>query len=106
MDEVDGDPPTVREVAETIAREAGLPSPALRLPYPVAMGIAHVVHRAFHVFKPEATPPVSPFVVKILTRHVIYDASKATRLLGWKPRVNLREGIAQTYDWYRKSVVA
>jgi nucleoside-diphosphate-sugar epimerase len=35
------------------------------------------------------------FVVKILTRDVIYDASKAAKLLGWKPRVRALEGLAE-----------
>ena len=35
MDEVDAAPPSVREVAEIIAREAGLPRPLLSIPAPV-----------------------------------------------------------------------
>jgi UDP-glucose 4-epimerase len=27
---------------------------------------------------------------------------KAARLLGWKPKVNVEEGLAETYDWFRK----
>lgn len=95
MDEVDRRPPTVREVAETIAREAGLPKPRISLPYPVAMALAHGVEKMFHAFKPNELPPISPFVVKILTRHVIYDASKAVRMLGWKPQMGALEGIAK-----------
>jgi nucleoside-diphosphate-sugar epimerase len=29
------------------------------------------------------------------------DVSKARRLLGWEPRVTLREGIHRMVDWYR-----
>jgi CDP-glucose 4,6-dehydratase len=29
------------------------------------------------------------------------DASKARRLLGWRPRFNLDEGLAETIAWYR-----
>jgi len=95
MDEGSGRPPSVREVAETIARESGLPSPKLSLPYPVAMGLGHVVHRAFAAFGGDRTPPLSPFVVKILTREVIYDASKATNVLGWTPRLSALDGVAR-----------
>ncbi|HEY4119594.1 MAG TPA: NAD-dependent epimerase/dehydratase family protein, partial [Byssovorax sp.] len=94
MDEVDGAPPSVREVGETIAREAGLPAPTRTLPFPVAMGLAHVVHKAFSIAKPDASPPLSPFVVKLMTRHVIYDASKAARVLGWSPRRHALESVA------------
>jgi nucleoside-diphosphate-sugar epimerase len=30
------------------------------------------------------------------------DVGKAKRLLGWKPRVGLDEGIRAVVDWYRK----
>lgn len=95
VDEVEHPPPTVREVAETIAREAGLPPPGLTLPYSVAMALGHVVGRVFEVVKPGENPPISPFVVKILTRHVVYDASKAVRLLGFAPQHRALEGIAR-----------
>jgi nucleoside-diphosphate-sugar epimerase len=94
MDEVDRRPPSVREVGETIAREVGLPPPKLSLPYPVAMAAAHVVARAFALARPDSTPPISPFVVKLLSRDVIYDASKAARMLGWSPKLSALTGIA------------
>jgi nucleoside-diphosphate-sugar epimerase len=30
------------------------------------------------------------------------DIALAERVLGWHPRVDLREGLARTYDWYRR----
>ncbi len=93
MDEVDRRPPSVREVGLVIAQEIGAPIPRLSLPYPVAMSVARVVAGAFAALKPDATPPLSPFVVKILTRDVIYDASKAAKLLGWAPKVGALEGL-------------
>jgi dTDP-glucose 4,6-dehydratase len=32
------------------------------------------------------------------------DISLAERVLGWRPRVELREGLTRTYDWYRRVV--
>lgn len=95
MDEVDQRPPSVREVAETIAREAHLPPPRLRLPFGVALALGHVVEKGFALAKAKSPPPLTPFVVRILTRDVIYDASKARRLLGWEPRMTSLEGIAR-----------
>ena len=31
------------------------------------------------------------------------DISLAEQVLGWRPTVDLREGLALTYDWYRGS---
>jgi nucleoside-diphosphate-sugar epimerase len=100
MDEVDARPPSVREVAERIAREAGLKPPRLSLPYPIAMAVGHVVHRAFSIAGAKAPPPVTPFVVRILTRDVIYDSSKAVRMLGWKPKTGSLDGVGRTAHAY------
>lgn len=94
MDEVDRRPPSVREVSEMIALSAGLPPPRLSLPYPAAMAAAHVVARAFALARPNKHPPLSPFVVKLMSRHVIYDASKAARVLGWSPKLSALTGVA------------
>lgn len=93
MDEVDRRPPSVREVFETIADAAGLPRPTISLPYPVAMAIAKGLGVGYSLARSQKTPPFTPFVVKILTRDVIYDASKARDELGWKPEVRALEGI-------------
>jgi nucleoside-diphosphate-sugar epimerase len=95
MDEVSERPPTVREVGETIAREAGLPPPSLSLPFPLAMAVGHVLEKAFVIGRSAKPPPISPFVVRLLTRDVVYDASKAARVLGWQPRLRALEGLAR-----------
>jgi nucleoside-diphosphate-sugar epimerase len=93
MDEVDLRPPSVVEVASTIADAVGAPRPKRSVPYAVAYPLSWAALRAFQIGGASKPPPFTPFVVKILTRHVVYDASKAVRLLGWKPRVRALEGI-------------
>jgi nucleoside-diphosphate-sugar epimerase len=95
MDDVAQRPPSVREVGETIAREAGLPPPKLSLPFPVAMAAGVLLERAYVIARAAKPPPISPFVVRLLTRDVVYDASKAARMLGWKPQLAALEGIAR-----------
>ena len=31
------------------------------------------------------------------------DITLAEQVLGWRPQVDLREGLARTYEWYRGS---
>lgn len=95
MDEVDRRPPSVREVFEAIARAAELPAPRLSLPFAVAMAAAKGLQAGFSLAKIGRTPPLTPFVVKILTRDVIYDASKARDELGWAPKRTALEGVAR-----------
>ena len=95
MDEVDTRPPSVREVAETIARAAGLPRPRLSLPMPVARVVAKAVERGWEIAGAKGTPPITSFVVTMLTRDVIYDSGKAVRLLGFRPKIRALQGIAR-----------
>jgi len=32
------------------------------------------------------------------------DIAKARRVLGWEPKVNLREGMEETIRWFRERV--
>lgn len=105
MDEVSRRPPSVREVAETIARELELPPPRLSLPYPLAFGLSYLTEVAHTWMRAEGAPPFSRFAVKLLTRDVIYDAEKAVRLLGWAPRLRALDGIAMTARAYRAARV-
>lgn len=102
MDEVDRRPPSVRDVATTIARAVSAPPPRLSLPFGAAMAIGRVVEKGFQLARAEKAPPVTPFVVRILTRDVVYDASKAVRVLGWQPRVGSLEGIERQARAYAR----
>lgn len=37
---------------------------------------------------------------------IALDASRASRVLGWRPRVTLRQGLADTVAWLRGAPVA
>lgn len=62
----------------------------------LAQTIAHVVgyrgHFDFDTSKPDGTP------------RKVLDTSRLAAL-GWRPRVDLRSGLALTYDWYRRNEV-
>jgi GDP-L-fucose synthase len=66
-----GEDVTIRQLCETIMRVTGY---AGRL--------------EFDASKPDGTP------------RKLLDVSKLTQL-GWRPRISLRDGIQQVYDWYR-----
>jgi nucleoside-diphosphate-sugar epimerase len=95
MDEVDTSPPSVREVGEIIARELGLPRPIVSLPAPLARVLAEWVERGWNAIGAAGPLPITPFVVTMLTRHVLYDSSKAVAWLGWGPKVRAKEGLAR-----------
>jgi 2-alkyl-3-oxoalkanoate reductase len=71
-----------------------MPRPFVSIPMPVARLLARAVERGWDVAGAKGPPPLTPFVVTLLTRRVIYDASKAVERLGWAPRIRTREGLA------------
>lgn len=46
--------------------------------------------------------PIFSQRVKFLTENKIYSIEKAKKLLGYNPKVSLREGLARTLLWYQK----
>lgn len=36
-------------------------------------------------------------------KHTLADISKATKILGYEPKVNLKEGLKHFIDWYKKN---
>lgn len=88
-----------RELAETIAAKLGVPQPRLRLPKVLAsLGAAglevvgDVTGRAI---------PLSRTGVAFFSEDRRFTTAKAERELGYKPKVDLAEGIARTVAWYR-----
>jgi GDP-L-fucose synthase len=69
-----GEDVTIRELAEIIADVVGFKGSF-----------------AFDTSKPDGTP------------RKLLDVGRLNRL-GWKAKTGLREGIAATYDWYRKNI--
>lgn len=95
MDEVDKRPPSVREVFEAIARAAELPLPRIQISYATAMVLAKTMEWAASAVNSKKKPPLTPFVVKMLTRDVIYDASKVAKELSFTPRMNSLAGVSR-----------
>lgn len=36
--------------------------------------------------------------------HIALDAAKASKVLGWKPRTSMEEGLSRTVEWYRQNL--
>jgi nucleoside-diphosphate-sugar epimerase len=95
MDDVDTFPPSVREVGEIIARECRLPRPIVSIPAPAARVLARWVEWGWNAAGAKGPAPMTPFVVTLLTREVLYDSSKAVALLGWGPKIRAKDGLAR-----------
>ncbi len=91
---------TLRELVAAIADAVGTRPPRLRLPYaPVywASVVCEKVCRTVGI-----NPPLYPRRVEFFEKDRAFDISKARRLLGYDPSVELADGLARTAAWYRE----
>jgi len=99
---VGGQNTTQVELARLMARALGrrfvlpvpVPGPLLQLAA-AASSLVGLVHRAPRIF-------TFGNVRRFTARNWALDISRARRILGYEPRVELADGIAGTVDWYRR----
>jgi dihydroflavonol-4-reductase len=92
-------PIRLRDLVERIASELGVGSPKLRLPYrPVWLASAAV---EFLCRPLRVQPPIYPRRVDFYAHDYEFDTSKARAVLGYRPAVDVPEGLRRTIAAYR-----
>ncbi|MFQ5889858.1 MAG: NAD-dependent epimerase/dehydratase family protein [Gemmatimonadota bacterium] len=93
-----GGPETLalRTLVETCAAELEVAPPALRVPRPLARGIGLMMERGFALAGRQ--PPFSRRSLAFFENDNAFDIGRASRELGFKPRVSFAEGIRRTID--------
>jgi dihydroflavonol-4-reductase len=90
---------TLKELTALIAGVAGVRPPWLHVPvWPVwiAGALCEAVCAPFGI-----EPPIFRRRVDFYTKSRAFDIARARKEIGYDPRVNLRDGITRTLDWYR-----
>ncbi len=90
---------TVKELVELVASQAGVAPPWIRLPAGplyVAAALSELLCRPLGI-----EPPLYRRRLDFYLKNRAFKTEKARRLLGWEPRVDLEQGIAETLEWYR-----
>jgi nucleoside-diphosphate-sugar epimerase len=90
---------TLNELVAAIADAVGTSPPRWRLPYGPVYGASVVCEKLCRMIG--IAPPLYPRRVEFFEKDRAFDISKARRLLGYEPAVELREGLARTAAWYR-----
>jgi nucleoside-diphosphate-sugar epimerase len=91
---------SIRELVDLIADVLGKPHPRFRIPfYPVYVASV-VCERIYHLLGIE--PPLYPRRVEFFHYDRAFSIEKAKRLLGYKPKAGLREGLERTAQWYKE----
>ena len=98
FDITDGDNEiTWNEYLNELARMAGKPRINRSIPKKFALLLSKAMLGAHHLFKIE--PLLTPMAVEIFSCHREISIQKAERLLGYKPSIELREGMKRVENW-------
>ncbi len=90
---------SINELADMIARVAGVRPPTLHLPawpFWLAGAACEAVCAPFGI-----APPIYRRRVDFFTKSRAFDITRARREIGYAPQVGLRDGITRTLEWYR-----
>ena len=90
---------TWEEVGGAFAEALGVRPRTVRVPISIVLGLGALAELWARVTRRPAI--MSRGKVREATGHWVCDASKAQRMLGIAPRVELRQGVQRTVTWYR-----
>lgn len=88
----------LRSILNLVAEAVEAPPPRLRLPVGPFLAAAAVCEQLCTPFGIE--PPLHRRRVKFFTNSRAFSIEKAKRMLGYRPRIDLRNGITETAVWY------
>ncbi len=91
---------TQRDFLDLLTDGMGQPRIRWHFPYWLAFGggfLSELVGRVIHMRRP---PHMTRYAVALIGRSTRFSIAKAREQLGWQPRVDVREGLQRTLDWY------
>ncbi|MFA5785456.1 MAG: NAD-dependent epimerase/dehydratase family protein [Actinomycetota bacterium] len=86
---------TIGGVFAVLAQGAGLPRPRFGLPVPTTRALAGAAEVMWHLATLTGEPPLTRHSVDILVRDREFTWEKARSELGWIPRIQWQEGVAE-----------
>jgi dihydroflavonol-4-reductase len=92
---------SIREIFAMLARITGLPQPARRVPYPIALAAAYINEFLSDVYT-HAVPVATVTGVKLTRRTMHFDASRSLSELGLKPRP-VERSLTDAVAWFRSA---
>ena len=88
------------EILEVLARVVGRRTTGPRLPLAPMMALAAITEDTCRLFG--IKPPIYRRRMDFYRNDAEFDCSRAMRVLGWKPQVDLEEGFRRTLESYRR----
>lgn len=89
---------TYKEIVEAAAYELGIPPPTKHIPLSIAKSFVFVNQCISKIRKRK--PELVTNYFDYITTDMNIDITKARTILGFKPKVELKEGMREMVDWY------
>jgi dihydroflavonol-4-reductase len=91
---------TLRELADQIAETVGVSSPTMQIPQWLILPPVYLLEMVGKFLK--RAVPFSRRSLKFFSGNTAFSTAKAEVQLGYRPQVELAEGLRHTYDWLRE----
>jgi nucleoside-diphosphate-sugar epimerase len=101
-----GEPLSAREIVNDLLRAADAPEVDKSIPFAAAYAAGAALELAWRLLRLDGEPPMTRFLAEQLSTPHWYDISAAERDFGYRPRVSVAEGLAQTAAWWRREGAA
>jgi nucleoside-diphosphate-sugar epimerase len=98
-----GDPVVLWDFIAACLEGLGIAPPVRHVPAPVAFALGGALEVLHRVLPRLGEPPVTRYLVSLLTRDQTLDISAARHDLGYRPRIDMSEALARTVDAFRKA---
>lgn len=90
---------SVKEFISTMSGALGVTSPSLSIPTPIPEITGIFFDHTIGLF---TKPPLTLSQVRYLTENRAFSFEKAKKILGYRPKTTLKEGMRKTVKWYRE----
>ena len=88
------------ELLNTLTDALGLPRIRRRVPFSLVFRLAFLVEAWGRLLRRPTPPTLTRKAVCLVARSTRYSTEKARRHLGWRPQVDIHEGVRRTLEWY------
>ena len=92
--------PTYREIMDVVAALLDVKPPFWSIPYAVAKPVATVIQKCSEIFGRRSFRFAD--YLDYTVQDGVLDIGKAKRILGYRPKVDLVDGMRKTVAWYRE----
>ncbi len=98
---VNDEPVTQQDYFHAMAKELGVASPRIHIPYRTALTVGATAELVSHLLHRQQPPPLMRFGLMQIGGENCFKINRARNELGFSPQINLEDGVRQGIAWYR-----